>query len=269
MRRMVKRRLIKRRIIFIALVLILFIWGKNLYKTPSTADFRMNENMDGIKYLELLSSQDRKIAKIMKHKEEYPPILLEMLSRNLDMTDYVSGYLDKKGQVFSDDIGRVTKGKFPLLLQYDAGWGYGMYGDEVIAVNGCGPTSLAMVIAGLTGRNDITPYDVATYAYQNGHYAGGTSWSLFTQGVNNYGITGSELSLSKEAMLHELEQGHPIICSMGAGAFTTTGHIIVISGAEDGRFIVNDPNSRERSDRLWSYEEISSQIKNLWSFKLK
>ena len=53
----------------------------------------------------------------MKNKDSYPKILLEMLSRNLDMTDYVLNYLDYKGQVFSNDIGKVTKGKYPLLLQ--------------------------------------------------------------------------------------------------------------------------------------------------------
>lgn len=227
-----------------------------------------HEKVNSVDDLESLSNRDSKIATIMQNRDEYPEILLEMLSRNLDMKDYVLGYLDSKGKVFSDDIGKVKKGKCPLLLQYDTRWGYGMYGDDVIAINGCGPTSVAMVIAGLTGRNDITPYDVATYSYENGHYANGTSWSLFTKGVNHYGIIGKELPLSKSVMISELKQNHPIICSMGKGDFTTTGHIIVIAGVKDGKFIINDSNSKERSNRLWSYEEIQSQIKNLWSFRL-
>lgn len=184
------------------------------------------------------------------------------------MTDYVLHYLDSKGQVFSDNIGEVTKNKYPLLLQYDSRWGYGMYGDDVIAINGCGPTSLAIVIAGLTGRNDITPYDIATYSYQNGYYDNGTSWLLFTKGAKHYGIVGTEIPLSKSKMIEELEQGHPIICSMGKGDFTTTGHIITIIGVKDEKFIINDPNSKKRSDMLWSYERIKNQIKNLWSFRV-
>ena len=82
----------------------------------------------------------------MKNKDSYPKILLEMLSRNLDMTDYVLNYLDYKGQVFSNDIGKVTKGKYPLLLQYDTRWGYGMYGDDVIAINGCEMILLLMIL---------------------------------------------------------------------------------------------------------------------------
>ena len=67
-------------------------------------------------------------------------------------------------------------------------------------------------------------------------------------------------------MIDELEQNHPIICSMGSGDFTMTGHIIVITGVKNGKFVINDSNSKDRSKKLWSYEEISDQIKNLWSF---
>ena len=266
----------KKKIIIIIFILIFFIWGRNeIYnykfkkeRISSYVDVSNNENVDSINYLESLSIKDSKIATIMENKDKYPKVLLEMLSRNLDMKEYVLKYLNSKGQVFSDNIGKVTKGKYPLLLQYDTRWGYGMYGEDPIAINGCGLTSLAMVIAGLTGRNDITPYDIATYSYQNGHYASGTSWTLFTKGANNYGIIGTELPLSKSVMINELEQKHPIICSMSKGDFTTTGHIIVITGMKDGEFIINDPNSKERSNKLWSYENIKSQIRNLWAFKL-
>ena len=51
---------------------------------------------------------------------------------------------------------------------------------------------------------------------------------------------------------------------MGAGDFTSTGHYIVITGLKDGMFVVNDPNSVENSEMLWSYERIEDQIRNLW-----
>ena len=43
-------------------------------------------------------------------------------------------------------------------------------------------------------------------------------------------------------------------------AFTGSGHFIVITGYLGG-FLVNDPNSIERSERVWSYREIRSRIK--------
>ena len=183
------------------------------------------------------------------------------------MLDYVYKYKENKGKVFANDIGKIERNTVPLLFQYDERWGYGMYGDEVLAIDGCGPTSVAMVIASLTGRNIITPYDVASYAYENGYYKNGTRWNFFTEGVRNYGIVGKELPLIKAKIFKELELGHPIICSMRKGDFTTTGHLIVLARAKNGKLIVNDPNSRERSSKLWSYERIESQIKNLWSFR--
>ncbi len=214
-----------------------------------------------------LARNDERVFKIIEQKEQYPEILLKMLARNKDLTDYVFDYTASYGKVFAEDIGEVQEGEYPLLLQYDKRWGYGIYGDSALAINGCGPTSLSMVIAGLTGRNDVTPYKVALFSYQNGYYYGATSWSLFTDGARKYGIEGKDLALSKSKMVQELEQGHPIICSMRPGDFTTTGHLLVITGVKDGQFIIHDPNSKYRSNKLWNYETLEPQIKKMWSFK--
>lgn len=69
-------------------------------------------------------------------------------------------------------------------------------------------------------------------------------------------------------MMNELEEGHPIVCSMRKGDFTTTGHFILLVGVQDGKFIVHDPNSKERSKKLWDYETLEYQIRNLWSFQM-
>ena len=182
----------------------------NIFTTEDTKDI-----------LKEMAKRDGRINKILENYDKYPEILLEMLSRNSDMADYVVDYLEKKGIVATDNIGKVKKGEFPLLLQYDTRWGYGEYGDSVIAISGCGPTVISMVIAGLTGDNSITPYDVAKYSEENGYYdlSAGTSWSLFTEGVLEYGIKGTTISLSKNIMMNELENGHPIVCSMRKGVY--------------------------------------------------
>ena len=56
-----------------------------------------------------------------------------------------------------------------------------------------------------------------------------------------------------------------MILALGPGDFTTEGHYIVLSGLEDGLFRVNDPNSYINSARLWSYEELEGQIRNIWA----
>ena len=76
-----------------------------------------------------------------------------------------------------------------------------------------------------------------------------------------------ELPLDENRMKQMLDDGKVIICSMGPGDFTTSGHFIVITGMKDGQFTVNDPNSTERSNMLWDYETLEPQISNLWAFR--
>lgn len=278
-----KRKRLKKRVKFFIFIFIIFLTiflynnkKENINKEEQISHSNIsNESIsystttqtkEPLEKLEELSQKDKRIKTIIENKGSYPEILLMMLSKNTDMTDYVYHYNKYKGKVFSDNLGKVKKGQYPLLLQYDKRWGYGNYGDSVIAISGCGPTSVAMVIAGLTGRNDITPYDIAKYAYENGYYENGTSWDFFTKGVIKYGIIGKEIALSESVMVKELKKDHPIICSMRPGDFTTTGHLILITDYKNDKFKINDPNSKERSNKLWSYQTLKTQIKNLWSF---
>lgn len=208
--------------------------------------------------------------RLLSDTKDYPQELLDALERNPDMLDFVKDYPEKKGTVSADTIGEVSKGEFPLLLQWDKRWGYGNYGESCIAVSGCAPTALSMVIAGLTGDNEVTPYTVASYAEENGYYVPGTgtSWSLMTDGSSHFGIKGTELSLTESSVLNALNSGTPIICSVRPGDFTTVGHFIVLVGTEDGKIRVNDPNSKETSSRLWDYDTLAPQIKNLWKFTI-
>lgn len=220
--------------------------------------------------LKKLSKEDKRINKILDNYNEYPEQLLDMLSRNIGMIDFVLEYPEKNGKIFSETIGEIKKSTFPLLLQWDTRWGYGKYGDNNVAISGCAPTALSMVIAGLTGKNNITPYDIAKYSEEEGYYltGTGTSWDLMTLGIKYFGIEGKEIPLTKNNVYRALESGNPIICSMGKGDFTTTGHFIVLVGIENNKIKINDPNSVERSSVLWEYERIEYQIKNLWEFTI-
>ena len=162
-------------------------------------------------------------------------------------------YPEKKDNLPATIVEEAKSGEIPLLLQWDERWGYQNYGDGMLAVNGCGPTALSMVIVGLTGNKQATPYQVAQYAEQNGYYVEGvgSSWSMMTDIGSHFGIQGREISLDKDNIQTELESGHPIICAMRPGDFTTTGHFIVLTGMKDGKICVHDPNSKKRSEKLW------------------
>lgn len=235
---------------------------------PSLPGAQSSIPEDTLQALRDMAAQDSRIATILQAPEEYPQELLAMLARDIELLDFVLDYPAKQGKAYADDIGPVKKGEFPLLLQWDPRWGYAPYGDSCIAVSGCAPTAIAMVAAGLTGRSNVTPYTVAQYAQENGYYVSGqgTSWALMTEGCCYFGIQGTELSLSAASVMDALRAGHPVVCSMRPGDFTTTGHFIVLTGLQGEDICVNDPNSRQRSQQLWSWATLEGQIKNLWAF---
>ena len=37
---------------------------------------------------------------------------------------------------------------------------------------------------------------------------------------------------------------------------------------ENGKIEINDPNSIENSNKLWNFDDISSQINNLWAMRV-
>lgn len=198
---------------------------------------------------------------------QYPTELIELLSRNSETLDFVKSYPDRATLSSSAiDLSKdITPGVVPLFLQWDKRWGYNYYGDDLIAIAGCGPTCLSMAYIHLTGDSRMNPREMAKWVYDMGYYSyAGTKWSLWTEGVNDLGLSGYELPLSENAMKRQLDGGGLIICSMSPGDFTTTGHIILICGYDENGFYVNDPNSIQRSNKQWSYSTLSKQIKGMW-----
>lgn len=218
-----------------------------------------------------LSDSYSEFKEIYDNMDAYPNDLLKALCNNPDMIDFVKGYINADTKKSGTLTEKELNEEIPSLIQWDTRWGYLPYGDDNIALSGCAPTCLAMVIVGLTGDESVTPATVAEYATDNDYYlvGTGTKWSIMTDGCLDFGVKSKVISLSKEIVFSELENGHPIICSMRQGDFTTGGHFIVLTAVEDGKIAVNDPNSKVRSNMLWDYETLEPQIKNLWSFQKK
>ena len=199
---------------------------------------------------------------------DYPESLVALLARNPETAKFVLEYPVWEKTEY--DLSEYENSpSVPLFMQWDQRWGYTEYGSDVMGITGCGPTCLAMVGYYLTGDDWYTPENVAEFAWEGGYYAPGygSSWTLISVGGVELGLDVTEIPLVKKRMTDNLEAGNPIICAMGPGAFTESGHYIVLTGLEDGKFRVNDPNSRANSQRLWSYEEIEDQIRNIWAIR--
>lgn len=256
-----KRRRKRRRVGFLRRAAAVFVVIAVLFALKNVISDHLMLTDDGIVW-------SGELHAVYEQAGDMSDTLRELVENNPETADFVRNYQMKKDLPPAEDVGEVTVGVIPHLLQWDERWGYQIYGDNMIAVNGCGPTVISMVAAGLTGDRTVTPYKVAKFAEENGYYEGeaGTSWSLMTEGARQFGIYGEEMGLDENMIFSVLENGNPIICSMRPGDFTTTGHFIVLVGTEDGKIRVNDPNSVKRSEKLWDYETLYPQISNLWVY---
>ena len=207
------------------------------------------------------------IEGIYQNHSRYSKELLAALANNPEMADFVSGYPDQNGMTGGITVSEKEQ-EFPLFLQWDKRWGYESYGDSCIGLAGCGPTCLSMVLFYLTRDETYTPDKIAAYSVENGYYVEGTgtSWVLMEDVAKLYGIKVNSISSAANNMRAVLDNGGIIICAMGKGDFTISGHYIVIYGYDNEGFMVNDPNCVARSGRRWTFSEIETQIKSIWVY---
>lgn len=217
---------------------------------------------------------EKKLAAFAKDNhltaDAWPENLLEAAARNPEMEDFVLNYPIKRDAVPEIDLTEYQDcDSVPLLLQWDERWGYSEYAQELFGLSGCGPTCLSMVSIYLLEDTSYDPQYMAEFSTENGYSVAnsGSAWALISEGGKKLGLDVTEIPLDENRIIRNLEVGNPIICIMGPGDFTTTGHFIVLTGYEDGKLKVNDPNSRQRSETLWEYEQIKTQIRNLWVFR--
>lgn len=130
---------------------------------------------------------------------------------------------------------------------------------------GCGFTSLAMVIDGLTGQSN-TPYGIINYF--NPHKYAGNFCPIYDSTLTNsqiktkFGVTpnvliprsavsrnGADAQNRKQVLMNSLQSGHAIIVLV-------PDHYITLAGIRDGKVVVLDPGNSANNgaytiDALW------------------
>lgn len=257
-----KRRLLAALIIVLAVALAAVLGAKPLYYLYRDVSYYFGERTEAEQTVKTFAAKNR------ISYGRYPADIIELLEINPETVDFVLNYPFREEMEI--DLSGYDRDTVPLFLQWDTMWGYEKYGSGCIGQTGCGPTCLAMVGYYLTGDETFNPKAVADFAAENGYYAAGygSSWTLISEGAEKLGLMVKELPLVKQKMVDAVEAGHPVILALGKGDFTSSGHYIVLTGWEDGAFRVNDPNSRVRSGKLWTYEELEGQIRNIWEISL-
>lgn len=194
---------------------------------------------------------------------DYPASLVELLARNPEAVDFVLHYPFQEDLAVDLSEFDLTQG-VPLFIQWDQRWGYQEYGRDFVGVSGSGAMCLAMAGYYVTGDTAFSPEKIAAFAVENG-YDGG--WSVITEGGPALGLDVTEIALVESKVAAYLRAGDPVIAVMGPGDFTDFSHAIVLTGYEEGRVGVNDPDSRVNSMGTWSYESLAGQIQTLWVIK--
>ena len=203
---------------------------------------------------------------------EVPEELASLYERNPDARSFVLDYKEKHNKKPRIDLSKYADiNTVPLLMHWDERWGYKKYSEQYFGLSGCGPTCLSMAYIYLTKDTRKSPDYMRKFATKNGFSTdgSGTAWAFITKGGEKLGLDVTELPLDKSIIDRKLVSGNVVICIMGPGKFTTGGHFIVIAGIENGKYRINDPNSYTNSNKLWEYDEISDQIKNLWSLSAR
>lgn len=146
-------------------------------------------------------------------------------------------------------------------MQTDSKWAnisYSAPGESTtIGKAGCGPTCMAMVIASIKDSK-ITPKETAAWSLKNGYKAKnqGTYYTYFApqgkvygincgqlNGANIQGLSASSAKSFHDLALAEIKNGNLVICCMGKGNWTSSGHFILWYGINGDKVLIHDPNS--------------------------
>lgn len=213
----------------------------------------------------------RGVADFYMLTNEIPVNLIQLTHRRPETYPYVLDYPSKKDSTFEIDLSdEIQPDEIPLFYQWDERWGYHIYGSGVLALTGCGPTSLSMVYSGITQKCDYDPLSMADWAIEHGYCVAGsgTAWSLMGQGAQQLGLTVQNAAPSESKILESLGHGKVIIALMGPGHFTDHGHFIVLTGLNDqDKVLINDPNSLYNSHVCWDASLVVSEMKSMWIYE--
>ena len=134
--------------------------------------------------------------------------------------------------------------------------------DRSVATSGCGATCLSMALEYLNGEAP-DPAELFSKSIQDGKYRGyGWSAEHICHYARKYGVNARMISADADAICAAIEAGKPVIALMGAGIFTESGHYIVLRGiAENGKILINDPNSRSNTKKAFPLETLIRESK--------
>lgn len=154
--------------------------------------------------------------------------------------------------------------------------------SSTIGSAGCGPTSMAMVIATWVDPS-VTPVTTCNWAMKHGYKAtgNGTYHSYFVPQAKAYGLECERvnttafkyMSASDAQKYHELARdyvndGHLVIALMGKGNWTRGGHYILWYDNDGDDVLINDSASTLARRERNTFKLFTSQSSFYWVVKV-
>ena len=151
--------------------------------------------------------------------------------------------------------------------QADKRWGSKPYtitgsSKQTIASSGCGPTSMADIMATWIDKA-ITPVEMCAYAIKHGYRTkdSGTAWAFFKSIAGAYGFSQFVQTKSMATAKAAIKAGALVVASMGPGYWTSGGHFICLWKVDDTYMYANDPASSVRKkQKLGPFESQRKQF---------
>lgn len=169
-----------------------------------------------------------------------------------------------------------------LYYQTDARWKnvpYAVKGEaSTIGGSGCGPTSMAMVLA-TWADSSVNPKTECMWALAHGYKAlgQGTYYGYFVPAAKRYNLTcyqlngasiyGNANSSHHVTAKNAVDNGDLVIACMGKGTWTRSGHYVLLWGIEGNMVYINDPASTALNRTRGNYLVFKQQVKYYWVIK--
>lgn len=158
---------------------------------------------------------------------------------------------------------RFTDGQTEVVYfnQLDERYANQPYGTDHIGGYGCGPTAMSIVVSSLTNEI-VDPIEMARWSYENGYWCSksGSYHALIPAAAEAWGLPVEGCSASEgQRIVDALADGKLVVAIMLKGHFTSSGHFIVLRGVKDGKILVADPASYDRSSMEWDLSIILNE----------
>ncbi len=158
---------------------------------------------------------------------------------------------------------RFTDGQTEVVYfnQLDERYANQPYGTDNIGGYGCGPTAMSIVVSSLTTET-VDPIKMARWSYENGYWCSksGSYHALIPAAAKAWGLPVEGCSASEgQKIVDALSNGKLVVAIMLKGHFTSSGHFIVLRGVKDGKILVADPASYDRSGMEWDLNIILNE----------